>query len=194
MDDNEKREDKTRGDIEMAVTSAFPMIDQIAVQARSQAQRASSLAMHEYRRKLQGIVLDMQDNVREEGAKLAEQIRQAVLLQAEEKALDLVDDFVHGRQAEAEKLSQTLFMSEEQAGEELLELEEAPAAVPVNDFPVAEKREENPDEEPETEQREPVGAKEPDADAETDDQAPRDGQPVKTTAFDFANFISRSQS
>ncbi|TFG47196.1 MAG: hypothetical protein E4H31_00195, partial [Dehalococcoidia bacterium] len=133
MENNNTSKENQRGDLEIAVQSAFPMIDQIAAQARSQAQRASTLAMHEYRRKLQGVLLDMQDNVREEGSKLAEQIRQAVLLQAEEKALDLVDEFIHGRQMEVENLSRNLLLSDEQSEDEMLELEETPAPVPVNE-------------------------------------------------------------
>ncbi|AKG53054.1 hypothetical protein DGWBC_0368 [Dehalogenimonas sp. WBC-2] len=125
------------GDIEIAVKSALPMIDHIALQARSQAQRASTLAMHEYRRKLQGIVLNLQDTVRDEGSKLAEQMRQAVLLQAEEKALDLVDDFIHGRQAEVENLSHNLLLSEESIENATLELDEAPLPAPVNEFPMS---------------------------------------------------------
>ena len=195
MENNENREEKPRGDIEIAVKSAYPMIDQIAGQARSQAQRASTLAMHEYRRKLQGIVLDMQDSVRDEGARLAEQIRQAVLLQAEEKALDLVDDFIHGRQAEAENLSRTLLMADEAAGDEVPGLEEAPAAVPINEFPVAGDQDLNPEAEMETEkQAEVAGVQAPESAAEPESESPRDSEPVKATAFDFANFISRAQS
>lgn len=172
---------KPAGDVELAVQNTFPMIDQIAAQARVQAQRASTLAMHEYRRKLQGIVLDMQDSVRDEGAKLAEQIRQAVLLQAEEKALDLVDDFINGRQAEADNLVRNLLLPEEQAENELLEIDEAPAPVPVNEFPVH--REAN---EAIVREAEDSGGQTAEETQETD-SAPKG-------AFDFASFISRPQS
>jgi hypothetical protein len=180
VENSEKSEKKPAGDIELAVQNTFPMIDQIASQARVQAQRASSLAMHEYRRKLQGIVLDMQDNVRDEGAKLAEQIRQAVLLQAEEKALDLVDDFIHGRQAEAESLARNLLLPDEQLDNEPLELEAAPAPVPVNEFPVAQDE----------------------SDLVTAETRANDGpstgefsetEAAPKGAFDFASFISKPQ-
>lgn len=171
---------KQSGDLEVAVQSAFPMIDQIAVQARMQAQRAGTLAMHEYRRKLQGIVLDMQDSVREEGAKLAEQIRQAVLLQAEEKALDLVDEFIHGRQAEAENLARNLLVAEEPS--EMLELEEAPAPVAANEFNTKESAE------PVEVKATGIGeTQDVDVSAETPETGAKD-------AFDFASFISRNQS
>jgi hypothetical protein len=168
------------GDLEMAVQSAFPMIDQIAVQARTQAQRAGTLAMHEYRRKLQGIVLDMQDSVREEGARLAEQIRQAVLLQAEEQALDLVDEFVHGRQAEAENLVLNLLVPEEQS--DMLELEEAPEPVAVNEFGVEQ-------------QTEPIEATAKHSQTKADSDLPGAGpETAGKTASDFASFISKNQS
>ncbi|MGI2335842.1 MAG: hypothetical protein ACRKGH_04250 [Dehalogenimonas sp.] len=181
METNEFNEKKPVGDVELAVQNTFPMIDQIAAQARIQAQRAGTLAMHEYRRKLQGIVLDMQDSVRDEGAKLAEQIRQAVLLQAEEKALDLVDEFIHGRQAEADNLVRNLLIPEEQIETEKLELDEAPVPVPVNEFPVAK------------DESEAVVA---DAKAGGNQSADKtqDNESAPKGAFDFASFISRPQS
>ncbi|MEN8613713.1 hypothetical protein ABFB09_00320 [Dehalogenimonas sp. THU2] len=187
MSDKTNSESNQTGDIEMAIKTALPMIDQIAIQARSQAQRASALAMHEYRRKLQGIVLDLQDTVREEGARLAEQMRQAVILQAEEKALDLVDDFIHGRQAEAASLSDNLLMADESAENTVLELEEAPAPVPVNEFPMPPQTEEqltsveNTQEEIRSEALNSVS--DPVVKSKTTEP--------KKTAVDFASFISR---
>lgn len=107
---------KSTGGIQTAVSSTVPMIDQIATQARLEAQRASALAMKEYRRQLQTIVSSMQGTIREEGVRLADQIcakittqiRQAVLLETEKKALNLVDEFVLGWQIEAETMSQDL--------------------------------------------------------------------------------------
>ena len=107
---------KSTGGIQAAVISAGPMIDQIGTQARLDAQRASAMAMKEYRRQLQTIVGSMQGTIREEGVRLAEQIcarittqiRQAVLLETEKKALNLVDEFVLGWQIEAESMSQDL--------------------------------------------------------------------------------------
>jgi hypothetical protein len=107
---------KSTGGIQSAVSSTGPMIDQIATHARLEAQRASALAMKEYRRQLQTIVSSMQGTIREEGVRLADQIcarittqiRQAVLLETEKKALNLVDEFVLGWQIEAETMSQDL--------------------------------------------------------------------------------------
>jgi hypothetical protein len=111
---------KSTGGVQAAVNTAVPMIDQIATQARLEAQRASALAMKEYRRQLQGIMLSMQGTIREEGTRLADQIcakivtqiRQAVLLETEKKALNLVDEFVLGWQIEAESMSQDLLNSD----------------------------------------------------------------------------------
>ena len=107
---------KSTGGIQAAVSSTVPMIDQIGSHARLEAQRASAMAMKEYRRQLQGIMVSMQGTIREEGVRLAEQIcsrittqiRQAVLLETEKKALNLVDEFVLGWQIEAESMSQDL--------------------------------------------------------------------------------------
>ncbi|APV45199.1 hypothetical protein Dform_01881 [Dehalogenimonas formicexedens] len=107
---------KAAGGIQSAVNTASPSIDQFASQARIEAQRASALAMKEYRRQMQAIVGSMQSTIREEGVRLADeicarittQIRQAVLLETEKKALNLVDEFVLGWQIEAESMSQDL--------------------------------------------------------------------------------------
>jgi hypothetical protein len=107
---------KSTGGIQNAANSAAPMIDQIAARARLEAQRASALAMKEYRKQLQGIVNSMQGTIREEGTRVADQIcarvttqiRQAVLIETEKKALNLVDEFVLGWQIEAESMSQDL--------------------------------------------------------------------------------------
>ena len=192
--DNDNLKISPCGDIEIAVQSALPMIDHIAVQARSQAQRASSLAMHEYRRKLQGIVLNLQDTVREEGSKLAEQMRQAVLLQAEEKALDLVDDFIHGRQTEVADLSRNLLLSDESTENALLELDEAPLAAPVNEFPMSPSK----NKEPRSKIVEPSFIKQPlEASAAMDgidELEPGSIETCQKPAFDFAAFIARPQT
>ena len=107
---------KSTGGIQSAASSASPHIDQFAAQARLEAQRASAQAMKEYRRQMQGIVGSMQATIRDEGVRLADeicarittQIRQAVLLETEKKALGLVDEFVLGWQIEAESMSQEL--------------------------------------------------------------------------------------
>ncbi|XUX00101.1 MAG: hypothetical protein TUN42_09435 [Dehalogenimonas sp.] len=107
---------KSTGGIQNAVGTAAPAIDQFAAQARLEAQRASTHLMKEYRRQMQGIVGSMQATIREEGVRLADeicvriatQIRQAVLLETEKKALNLVDEFVLGWQIETESMSQDL--------------------------------------------------------------------------------------
>ena len=192
--DNDDLKISPCGDIEIAVKSALPMIDHIAVQARSQAQRASSLAMHEYRRKLQGIVLNLQDTVREEGSKLAEQMRQAVLLQAVEKALDLVDDFIHGRQTEVADLSRNLLLSDEGTENAILELDEAPLPAPVNEFPMSTAKNKVPRpkivESPSIKQRLEASA----VIDEIDELEPASIETCQKPAFDFATFIARPQT
>ena len=111
---------KSTSGVQAAINTAVPMIDQIGIQARLEAQRASALAMKEYRRQLQSIMLSMQGTIREKGTRLADlicakivtQIRQAVLLETEKKALNLVDEFVLGWQIEAESMSQDLLTSD----------------------------------------------------------------------------------
>ena len=185
---------KSTGGIEAAVTSGLPMIEQIAAQARTEAQRASALAMREYRRRLHGIMLDLQGTIRDEGARLAEQIcarlteqvRQAVLLQTEKKALSLVDEFILDWQVEAESLSQNLSLAEPESEDssskktgETASVIEAPAPAAANKAPKGEglKKQAETNETDETEQPE----------------AEDSGTENKIT-FDFATFIARSKT
>ena len=190
--DNENISEVVRpaGDIEAAVKNALPMIEQIASQAKSQAQRASALAMHEYRRRLQGIMMDLQDTVRDEGSRLAEQIRQAVLLQTEETALDLVGDFIHGRQAEAQNLSQTL-LTEDESEEEMLVLEEAPTPLAVMETPKPAVEEIMPVSEIELKTSKKVVTDQPALEATEEGEAE---EPAPKLVPDFATFIARSKT
>jgi hypothetical protein len=188
-----------------AVKGAAPMIDQIASLAKSEAQKASALAMREYRRRLQRIMISMQGTIREEGVRIADeicarvttQIRHAVLLDTEKKALNLVDEFILGWQIEAESMSQELLTSEPEPEVEMIPEVQiaAPAAVvPAltpesenNTKPVeaAKKEQLAPAAEmpaPSKRQSEPVASDRPLSDTE------------KKVVFDFATFIAQSKS
>jgi hypothetical protein len=184
------------------------MIDQIASFAKTEAQKASALAMKEYRRRLQRIMISMQGTIREEGVRIADeicarvttQIRQAVLLETEKKALNLVDEFILGWQIEAEGMSQELLTSEPEPEVEMTPavLVAAPAAVTPEPAVVAE-RTTQPVEAAEKEKTAPAAVA-PVAAA----PSKRQPEPVvsdrplsdteKKVVFDFATFIAQSKS
>ncbi len=187
-----------------AVNGAAPMIDQIASFARLEAQKASALAMREYRRRLQRIMISMQGTIREEGVRIADeicarvttQIRQAVLLDTEKKALNLVDEFILGWQIEAESMSQELLTSEPEPEVEMIP--EVQIAVPAAVVPALT---------PEPENTKPVEAAKKDQlapAAEMPAPSKRQSEPVvsdrplsdteKKVVFDFASFIAQSKS
>jgi hypothetical protein len=211
---------KSTGGIQAAINSAGPMIDQIGLQARLEAQRASALAMKEYRRQLQSIVGSMQGTIREEGVRLAEQIcarittqiRQAVLIETEKKALNLVDEFVLGWQIEAESMSQDLMAVSAEPGYELPELklpsrvgsseesrEEEPAAIEKAAKPVeavTEKEKVNIPMNPVAEKQaapNPVSKKQPE-NTGMERQKTEQSENEKKVVFDFATFIAQSKS
>ncbi|KTB48066.1 hypothetical protein [Dehalogenimonas alkenigignens] len=168
-------------DIEAAVKSGPSMIEQIATQARLEAQRASEAAMKEYRNRLQGILADLQRNVRDEGARVAdeicsaitEKIRRAMAVQTEKKAQAIADELILNWQIEAESFPQHLF----------------PA---ITGMP--EEAEKHKSEMP------PVKATAESAKAEAQDETASDDSvddaelPDSKTVFDFASFISRSKT
>ncbi len=182
---------KSTGGVEAAVASQFPMIEQAAAQARTEAQRASALAMREYRRRLHGIMLDLQGTIRDQGARLAEQIcarlteqvRQAVLLQTEKKAVGLVDEFILDWQVEAEGMSQSLLLAEPE--NETLPAKKADEAVSVVETSA-----------PPASNKAPKGEgskKQSEAEETALLETENSGAENKVT-FDFASFIARSKT
>lgn len=168
--------------IEAAVKSGPSMIEQIAAQARLEAQRASEAAMREYRNRLQGILADLQRNVRDEGARVAdeicsavtEKIRRVMAVQTEKRAQNIADELILNWQIEAESFPQHLFPGIAGMTEET----EAPKAgemPPVKAVPESNK----------------VA---PPDEASGDDSADDAELPDSKTVFDFASFISRSKS
>ena len=185
---------KSTGGVEAAVAKEFPVIEQAASQARTQAQKASAMAMREYRRQLHGIMVDLQGTIRDEGAKLAEQIcarlteqvRQAVMLQTEKKAAGLVDEFILDWQVEAENMSQDFLLAEPEnepssskVSEEKAEtVAEAPEPAVTGKASKAESS------------KKQAEASESE---ETEPEADSSGSENKI-AFDFATFIARSKT
>jgi len=166
---------KPVGEIEAAISGAFPMIEEITAKARAEAQRASEVALHEYRCRLQAIMQTMQETIKVEGtrvaeqigARLAEQIRNALMSQTEEKTVKLVDEFVHVRQSEAETMSINLLALEKAAKAAApaapLESKNKPADEGVKKHP------------------------------EIEQQMTETSEAGKKVVFDFASFISRSK-
>ncbi len=211
---------KSTGGIQAAVNSAGPMIDQIGSQARLEAQRASAMAMKEYRRQLQGIVGSMQGTIREEGVRLADQIcarittqiRQAVLIETEKKALNLVDEFVLGWQIEAETMSQDLLTVSVEPGYEMHELklpsnvgspeesiQEEPAMVEKSAKPIEAVVEKEKVVLPINPVAEKQGATNPVSKKQTevtglDRSKTEQSENEKKVVFDFATFIAQSKS
>ncbi|MEL7562210.1 hypothetical protein [Dehalogenimonas sp. 4OHTPN] len=168
--------------IEAAIKNGPSMIEQIASQARLEAQRASEAAMKEYRNRLQGILADLQRNVRDEGARVAdeicsaitEKIRRAMAVQTEKKAQAIADELILNWQIEAESFPQHLFpgiagMPEET---EKHKMSEMPAVKAAAESAKAAAQEET----------------------DSDDSAEDTELPDSKTVFDFASFISRSKT
>jgi hypothetical protein len=180
---------KSTGGVEAAIAREFPMIEQAASQARTDAQRASAMAMREYRRRLHGIMVDLQGTIRDEGAKLAEQIcarlteqvRQAVLLQTEKKAAGLVDEFILDWQVEAETMSQSLLLAEPETEEASSKQTEAPPEA------------ETPAPAPTAKASKAEAKKQAEAEETEASEAEENSTDSKVT-FDFASFIARSKT